>query len=666
MSQPFTCWVELSNNKDELTFNDITNYNRLIPTIRASKQLATGDNPIHLFSDQARTIQLDPEIAVNTTLTRIYISTQPQAQAFTLGANLGNLQSEDVLEKSCFINRKKEIKLISQSFLRILSARNYSSGDLNNANRQNMPIVVSCQMWGSGKTSLGQQYLREIRRNVQLQEEIKSDWEKVVETTIVPSHANAFDTLLSLKPLYIDLRDVKVPDVTLWNLAIANAILRVLAYSRNEAYTSINHIDQLIGKHHLKEYFIHLDEIDTRPRAVGPHVGACLHLGTIFTSLSSQPTQLCPSSAYIVKRFAFNRNKIEDENIKFFTNLIYKLTLGAPRLVQACVDYLMSVKEDLSLFNEQKILESVETGFPQEIDPTYNFSQSKRELYISLCFATLFNIPIQLDRTIKKSTWDLDESTMHTSIDLIKSFNVYIKPVDSLRRTVYIQVPPLTISHIIKNNSGPKELIDTVTMFTRLWSNEIVTGMPLERVLACSIIFKSQQCAAFYGQTFDLKLLFPFLPNVFNSKTEPIKVCKFPIFRSKSIAYAPEVIKNLIQKDAKGNCKEKMAPVSAFWSIQEMAVDHTLYMCGPKSSSSDFYLTVNRTLFCFVVKNRINSAQLDKERKKAFKNSNQREVFVDHIIIIVVALIRDPSINGTPDRDGWSICQDYKTAKSTS
>ncbi|EFA82394.1 hypothetical protein PPL_04819 [Heterostelium album PN500] len=76
---PFTCWVEFSNKKDELTFENTANYNRLIHVIRGSKQLAVGDGSIDLFSDAAKTIQLDVETPVDRNLQRIYVATtQPQ------------------------------------------------------------------------------------------------------------------------------------------------------------------------------------------------------------------------------------------------------------------------------------------------------------------------------------------------------------------------------------------------------------------------------------------------------------------------------------------------------------------------------------------------------------------------------------------------------------
>ncbi|EFA82363.1 FNIP repeat-containing protein [Heterostelium album PN500] len=79
---PFTCWVEFSNKKDELTFENTANYNRLIPVIRGSKQLAVGDGSIDLFSDAAKTIQLDVETPVDRNLQRIYVATtQPQQES---------------------------------------------------------------------------------------------------------------------------------------------------------------------------------------------------------------------------------------------------------------------------------------------------------------------------------------------------------------------------------------------------------------------------------------------------------------------------------------------------------------------------------------------------------------------------------------------------------
>ncbi|EFA83093.1 hypothetical protein PPL_03883 [Heterostelium album PN500] len=76
---PFTCWVEFSNKKDKLTFENTANYNRLIPVIRGSKQLSVGYGSIDLFSDAAKTIQLDVETPVDRNLQRIYVATtQPQ------------------------------------------------------------------------------------------------------------------------------------------------------------------------------------------------------------------------------------------------------------------------------------------------------------------------------------------------------------------------------------------------------------------------------------------------------------------------------------------------------------------------------------------------------------------------------------------------------------
>ncbi|EFA75064.1 hypothetical protein PPL_11682 [Heterostelium album PN500] len=93
---PFTCWIEFSNKKDKLTFENTANYNRLIPVIRGSKQLAVGDGSIDLFSDAAKTIQLDVETPVDRNLQRIYVATtQPQQDRITKFSVNGAILPQD-------------------------------------------------------------------------------------------------------------------------------------------------------------------------------------------------------------------------------------------------------------------------------------------------------------------------------------------------------------------------------------------------------------------------------------------------------------------------------------------------------------------------------------------------------------------------------------------
>ncbi|EGG15894.1 hypothetical protein DFA_09563 [Cavenderia fasciculata] len=81
---PFTCRVVFGNNKDEIIFNDTTNYGRLKPIIKASKELGIWDTPIHLYKDPTLTSLLEPDTAVDTELSRIYVSAQPSQEHINL------------------------------------------------------------------------------------------------------------------------------------------------------------------------------------------------------------------------------------------------------------------------------------------------------------------------------------------------------------------------------------------------------------------------------------------------------------------------------------------------------------------------------------------------------------------------------------------------------
>ncbi|EFA81834.1 hypothetical protein PPL_05066 [Heterostelium album PN500] len=90
---PFQCWIHFNSDKDELTFRDITNYNRLIPLIRESKQLGLGDGPIYLYANKELTEFLDPEHPVNTTTNHIYLRQVPASSSSNQQNNIINLKS---------------------------------------------------------------------------------------------------------------------------------------------------------------------------------------------------------------------------------------------------------------------------------------------------------------------------------------------------------------------------------------------------------------------------------------------------------------------------------------------------------------------------------------------------------------------------------------------
>ncbi|EGG18581.1 hypothetical protein DFA_04075 [Cavenderia fasciculata] len=174
------------------------------------------------------------------------------------------------------------------------------------------------------------------------------------------------------------------------------------------------------------------------------------------------------ASASLLLLDMFKKNDIKDmllghgneslgtcSNIDSYSESIYKLTLGVPRLVEGVVNYLLT--RDLNLpINEQKLRDHLRSDsiYSNELNPTYSWSPEMKLLYLELCRASIFKIPFSLDLAIDTEMWHIPVEMKYKRFNYAKFFqlfNVYLEQYPFNRRMAIVLIPPLTLSEIVEN-----------------------------------------------------------------------------------------------------------------------------------------------------------------------------------------------------------------------
>lgn len=174
-----------------------------------------------------------------------------------------------------FVNREKEIEIVANAFDHNLST---STTQLNTNKLQ---LVVTCQMLGSGKTTLGYRFLEAVKRD---QENLKKSIGQAGITQ-----------LLSLKYVLVDFRFTKWPtdknaSEEVWEIHFKLLLARCICNALNPGAEKSNRlakqvirttlledlIDTLIGEKTI--LFFHFDEIDLWQSHAGDAPRSFYHL----------------------------------------------------------------------------------------------------------------------------------------------------------------------------------------------------------------------------------------------------------------------------------------------------------------------------------------------------------------------------------------------------
>ncbi|EGG18139.1 hypothetical protein DFA_06806 [Cavenderia fasciculata] len=150
----------------------------------------------------------------------------------------------------------------------------------------------------------------------------------------------------------------------------------------------------------------------------------------------------------------------------------------------------------------------------------------------------------------------------------------------------------ITIDHLLGTITDPKEKSRLMIAEDSLFSKSIrITGEALEKSLASSV------CQRILDES---ELNFPFLQGIkiHNKCAEHIyHVFRFfPIFTNiKDVgSFDMKMVKHLMEQPLEGD-KGIMVHTNSFKDVWGQAKENTLYKCGSKSESSDFYIKLSQT-----------------------------------------------------------------------
>ncbi|GAM21749.1 hypothetical protein SAMD00019534_049240 [Acytostelium subglobosum LB1] len=250
--------------------------------------------------------------------------------------------------------------------------------------------------------------------------------------------------------------------------------------------------------------------------------------------------------------------------------------------------------------------------------------------------------------------WGLKGSSI-THADILQSLNVYIQPVHDLSEVVLVKIPQITIDYIITNHPKDPAVSEYVSFSSRSGKTAkptFETGDTLEIAFSNNTLIKLRKSQEFLIDppriTFPITIPFPFLQHTFAHDIQFTIMdfsCKsFPIFNSQIHDYNKEKIATLLERSA-----YEPAPFSSpdiqvsnshFANVIETSRQFVLYKCGPKSSSSDFYIKLSESLILsFIIKSTISITQLAEEVNKAVPDDS------DEINCICVVVALNPSLS---------------------
>ncbi|GAM23314.1 hypothetical protein SAMD00019534_064890 [Acytostelium subglobosum LB1] len=179
--------------------------------------------------------------------------------------------TDEQLQDTPFTDRQVELCFMATECMKVISTQGVPLGSMNNIK---LPIISTSQMWGSGKTSIGQHFIHAMKSRPDLCGIVLAHFDKNPNQWPQPHSmkpAEALKRLTSLVSITLDLRAITVQSnsskdiAQTWSLAVADALFRV--YHRlvgnttrplpsDQASIIINSLER------ANDFFFHFDEID--------------------------------------------------------------------------------------------------------------------------------------------------------------------------------------------------------------------------------------------------------------------------------------------------------------------------------------------------------------------------------------------------------------------
>ncbi|GAM28901.1 hypothetical protein SAMD00019534_120770 [Acytostelium subglobosum LB1] len=411
------------------------------------------------------------------------------------------------LKQEVFVDREREITTMAQHCLKVIGIGRMAGGARNN---YSAPILVTSQMWGSGKTHLGLHFVDQVRT----EQNIKAAVLEMYETMRLPNQTNIeqdWARLVSLPTIYIDMRMISCPmDRHFSKEERLSALCQCLITVGSGSYDQ-QQLNPTVVTRCIPQSFVHIDEIDH----IFNNSKETMEIICYLWSNLFQALALVGFPVYISGRtsslLSINKHLFAPHPSSPQNSVIRHILLGMfnrehiAEYTRARMDKdtpdqtITSIMEDAPL-NSTKLRDYIRAeGHTAQLAPYLSFDENKRSLYISLCLASLFKIQVRLnDELLQKQLWGYKHDSVVNYADLLQSLNVYIQPIASQEGQVNIQIPQISIDELVEkfpNEAGIKEYSEMCNELKRQTQNSSMraTGEPLELSFAACIILKMLQ-----------------------------------------------------------------------------------------------------------------------------------------------------------------------------
>eukprot|EP01132_Coremiostelium_polycephalum_P005509 gene5509-6863_t len=513
-------YFSIEDNEDQVTrinFENVTDYDSLLPKIKETMGLETPVPRISLFSHSSNNnnnrIKYSPLDPINATISEIYVETpQPPGQKRLKILELKQL-CNDTLSIHPFVNRTNEIKSMAEIFSKVVKLREIGATDINMV----IPLVITCQMWGSGKTALGANFLHEIKKYDD-KEKLKYD-----------------PRLFNLDYIYIDTRSF------VGKVERDSHPLSVLVHSFQYALikkaspgisvpTSSSELESIFMDHcvnQFRKYLFHIDELEAWFRSIyEKEPKETIEILSSLWNLVFHPMILYGNPVYVSGRTSLlfsigrnlyrekwgivspNRNEIcwillhilEKSHIeeilkqygftdsfqnKKHAEEIFTLTGGIPRLVVGSIEYITNEKPNE--LNSTCLRQYLNKSLSHQLLPIHDIPN--KNLYFELMRVSILNPPVKLSQKLPKSSfisYPMEIKHQLLYADLIQFYYIYI---DTYKDDAYLIFPKLLVEQLREIISDEQTKNRLVFFSNEIFeSNLVQTGIPFENCFKISVL----------------------------------------------------------------------------------------------------------------------------------------------------------------------------------
>jgi hypothetical protein len=433
------------------------------------------------------------------------------------------------------VNRSAELQEMAKIFLHNLSIVP------SNMNDQKFKLVLTCQMFGSGKTSLGEQFLYKIPEyRESLQNYKDTTWQKLLrlEYVLVDLRFAGFDLslgqdLLTFSSLFMQhlarciIHHFKLNDEqcqSLFNTPVADTttlILRLLKIASKSETLILFHFDELdlwrpypddtprgfyyLWNQHLMPILRSGHQVYCSGRSPvlfelgkgyyknrtlnSPEMGAseCIILDVLHTKHIEKLVDALTDSTHQYPRLSFQLAS-KDNVKKDVAQILFRVTAGVPRLLMFAFEYLAEQKQQpLTKAQVSNLLKRSFTIWaynkgPREVAPYEDLTEGWQKLYMEFLLVSALQIQVPLEEKIQE-TGITPEPT--SCIGLIREMSLYAGRDEPKQGKQCLKViyPGVVLDHLISRVQDRTTLMLFLNSARHHLQLNAADGVPLETAL---------------------------------------------------------------------------------------------------------------------------------------------------------------------------------------